>query len=105
MSLFKWYHELGGADGFTANTTYEVEGPLAKVAAPEAIERPGKRAEPITKNTAKTADEILAENKYLRNKLSREERRARKLKKRIKELERQLERPQGQPEKTWCGLE
>lgn len=53
----------------------------------------------------KTVEELIAENKYLRNKLSREERRKIKLLKRIKELEQQLERKQGQPEKTWCGLE
>ena len=53
----------------------------------------------------KTVEELMAENKYLRNKLSREERRKIKLLKRIKELEKQVERKQGQPEKTWCGLE
>ena len=53
----------------------------------------------------KTVEELMAENKYLRNKLSREERRKIKLLKRIKALEKQVERKQGQPEKTWCGLE
>lgn len=53
----------------------------------------------------KTVEELIAENKYLWKKLSREERRTRKLRNRIRELEQQIQRKQGEPEKTWCGLE
>lgn len=53
----------------------------------------------------KTVEELIAENKYLWKKLAREERRTRKLRNRIRELEQQIQRKQGEPEKTWCGLE
>ena len=59
----------------------------------------------VMEQKQKTVEELMAENKYLWNRLTREERRTRRLRKRIRELEQQIQRKQGEPEKTWCGLE
>ena len=63
---------------------------LAQRADPEVMRMHRERAERIMKNSAVSVEQLQSENKYLRNKLSREERRVRKLVKRIQELERML---------------